>query len=123
MLIAPISTLFPSPPSVPLVMLAVGFSLRFQLPRSDIGALTLGLGLKLLLLPMLVWLGSSLVGMEGQILQTNVLETAMPAMITAAVFAIAHNLAPRLAAALVGYGILLSMFSLPLWAWALRHLA
>jgi predicted permease len=107
---------------LPLVMLAVGFSLRFQLPRSDIRSLTLGLGLKLLLLPVLVWLGSALVGMEGQVLQANVLETAMPPMITAAVLAIAHNLAPRLAAALVGYGILLAMFSLPLWAWVLSHL-
>jgi predicted permease len=53
-------------------------------------------------------------------LRVNVLETAMPPMITAAALAIAHCLAPRLAAALAGYGILFSLVTLPLWAWALR---
>lgn len=49
-------------------------------------------------------------------LRATVLEAAMPSMITAAALAIAHGLAPRLAAALVGYGIVLSMATLPLWA-------
>jgi predicted permease len=44
----------------------------------------------------------------------------MPSMITAGVLAIAHNLAPRLAAALVGYGILVSMLTVPAWAWLAR---
>jgi predicted permease len=108
---------------LPLVMLAVGFSLRFQLPREEIRSLALGLGLKLLILPALVWAGSALAGMESGMLRVNVLETAMPPMITAAVLAIAHNLAPRLAAALVGYGILFAMLSLPLWAALLRRVA
>ena len=34
-----------------------------------------------------------------------------------AALAISHQLAPRLAAALVGYGILLSLLTLPAWAW------
>ncbi|MEG2941613.1 MAG: AEC family transporter, partial [Thermomonas sp.] len=34
-----------------------------------------------------------------------------------------HQLAPRLAAALVGYGILLSLVTLPAWAWLLQHFA
>jgi predicted permease len=37
-------------------------------------------------------------------------------MVTAGALAIAHNLAPRLAAAMVGYGLLLSLLTLPLWA-------
>jgi predicted permease len=105
---------------LPLVMLAVGLSLRFQLPRAEIRALALGLGLKLLILPALAWAGSLLAGMGGDVLKVSVLETAMPPMITAAVLAIAHNLAPRLAAALVGYGILLAVLTLPSWAAVLR---
>ena len=46
----------------------------------------------------------------------------MPTMITAGALAIAHNLAPRLAAALVGYGILLSLLTLPAWLWLLEQL-
>jgi predicted permease len=105
---------------LPLVMLAVGFSLRFQLPRHEIRALSLGLALKLLLLPALAWGLSLLMGLSGNMLRVNVLETAMPPMITAAALAIAHRLAPRLAAALAGYGILFSLITLPFWAWALR---
>ena len=40
-----------------------------------------------------------------------------------AALAISHQLAPRLAAALVGYGILLSLATLPMWAWVVGRLA
>jgi predicted permease len=105
---------------LPLVMLAVGLSLRFRLPGEDIRALVVGLALKLLILPALVLGGSLLAGMQGNMLAANVLEAAMPSMITAGVLAIAYNLAPQLAAALVGYGILASMVTVPFWAWLVR---
>lgn len=108
---------------LPLVMLAVGFSLRLRLPRDEIRSLTLGLTLKLLLLPALAWPLSLLFGLQGDMLRANVLESAMPPMITAAALAISHNLAPRLAAAMVGYGILFSLALLPAWAWILQRLA
>jgi len=105
---------------LPLVMLAVGFSLQLRLPRDELKPLAAGLLLKLLLLPALAWPLSWALGLRGQMLQANVLESAMPTMITAAMLAISHRLAPRLAAALVGYGILLSLATLPAWAWLLR---
>jgi predicted permease len=49
-----------------------------------------------------------------------VLETAMPAMITAALLAMGSGLAPSLAAAHVAWGIVLSLVTLPLWATLLR---
>jgi predicted permease len=70
-------------------------------------------------LPLLAWPLSLAFGLEGERLQANVLESAMPTMITAAALAISHRLAPRLAAAMVGYSILLSLLTLPLWAWLL----
>jgi malate permease and related proteins len=48
--------------------------------------------------------------------RTTVLESAMPSMVTAGALAISHDLAPRLAAAMVGYGLLLSLLTLPFWA-------
>ena len=63
-----------------------------------------------------------LFGLQDKMLQVSVLESAMPTMITAGALAIAHNLAPRLAAALVGYGILLSLLTLPAWLWLLEQL-
>lgn len=104
---------------LPLVMLAVGFSLQLRLPASELRPLAAGLVLKLLLLPLLAWPLSLAFGLEGERLQANVLESGMPTMITAAALAISHRLAPRLAAAMVGYSILLSLLTLPLWAWLL----
>ena len=105
---------------LPLVMLAVGLSLRFRMPAEEIGPLAVGLALKLAILPALALVASLLAGLRGDMLAANVLEAAMPSMITACVLAIAHNLAPRLAAALVGYGILVSMLTVPAWAWLAR---
>ena len=39
----------------------------------------------------------------------------MPAMISAGVLAMSYNLLPRLAASLVGYSLLLSLFTVWLW--------
>ena len=107
---------------LPLVMLAVGLSIQLKLPRDEVKPLAIGLLLKLALLPGLALAGSLLSGMRGDMLQVNVLEAAMPPMISAAALAMGHNLAPRLAAAMVGYGILLSLATLPAWMWLLRQL-
>lgn len=108
---------------LPLVMLAVGFSLQLRLPPSELRPLCVGLVLKLLVLPLLAWPLSLALGLRGEMLQANVLESAMPTMITAAALVIAHRLAPRLAAAMVGYSILLSLLTLPAWAWLLARWA
>ena len=104
---------------LPLVMLAVGSSIQLKLPRDEVKPLVTGLLLKLLAMPALALALSLMFGMQGTMLQVNVLESAMPTMITAGALAIAHNLAPRLAAGLVGYAILLSLVTLPAWVWVL----
>ena len=104
---------------LPLVMLAVGLSIQLRLPREELLPLGIGLGLKLVLMPALSLPLSWLLGLQGVMLQANVLESAMPTMITAAALAIAHGLAPRLAAAMVGYGIVASLLTLPAWMWVL----
>jgi len=108
---------------LPLVMLAVGFSIQLRLPLDELTPLGVGLLLKLLVMPALALPISWAFGLHGTMLQANVLESAMPAMITAAALAMSHRLAPRLAAALVGYGILLSLVTLPAWVWVLQRVA
>jgi predicted permease len=76
--------------------------------------------LKLAVMPLIALGLAPLLGLAGAAHDTVVLESAMPPMITAAALAISHRLAPGLAAALVGYGILLSLATLPAWAWLLR---
>ena len=104
---------------LPLVMLAVGLSIQLKMPRDEVKPLAVGLLLKLVILPALALPLALLFGLHDDMLQVSVLESAMPTMITAGALAIAHNLAPRLAAALVGYGILLSLVTLPAWVWVL----
>jgi len=106
---------------LPLVMLAVGFSIQLRLPLDELKPLGIGLLLKLLVMPALALPISWAFGLHGTMLQANVLESAMPTMITAAALAMSHRLAPRLAAALVGYGILLSLVTLPAWVWVLQR--
>ena len=102
---------------LPVVALAVGLQMQFRLPRESMAPLALGLILKLALMPLLAFGLAMLLQLHGDQADVVVLETAMPPMITAGAMAISHRLAPTLAAALVGYGTLLSMATLPLWHW------
>ena len=100
---------------LPLVALAVGLEMRLRLPREMRAQLAFGLALKLLALPLLAFVLAGALGLRGAAFQATVLESAMPPMVTAAALAVAHRLAPALAAALVGYGTLLALLTLPLW--------
>lgn len=107
---------------LPLVMLAVGLTIQLRLSRAELTPLGVGLLLKLLVLPAAALPLSWAFGLQGEMLRVNVLETAMPTMITAVALAISHRLAPRLAAAMVGYGIVLSLVTLPAWVWVLDRM-
>lgn len=102
---------------VPVVMLAVGLQWQLRLERHQLGPMVFGLLVMLLIAPAFAWLLMPVLGGGGLAAKVVVLEAAMPAMISAGVLAIAHNLAPRLVASLVGYSLLLSL--LTVWGWRL----
>lgn len=104
---------------LPVVAMAVGLQVRLALPAREAMPLAVGIGYKLALMPLLVWLLLPVLGLTGDMGRAAVLETAMPPMITAGALAISHGLAPRLAAAFVSYGIVLSLLTLPTWQWLL----
>lgn len=106
---------------LPMVGLALGMQLRLRLPRAQLLPLGLGLAGKLLLLPALAWVLSLLLGLHPDARAAVVLESAMPPMITAAALAAMARLSPELGSALVGYGVVLSMLTLPLWRWWLGY--
>lgn len=106
---------------VPTAMFAVGLRTRIT-PPDNARALAVGLLLKLGVMPALALAVALAVGASPDILNVVVLETAMPPMITAGVLAMAAGLAPDLAAAFVGWGIVLGLFSVPAWAALLPHL-
>lgn len=104
---------------LPIVAFALGLEIRLRLPRRELGPLAAGLALKLAVVPLVAWALVRPLGVEGLAASATVLESAMPPMMTAGALASSHRLAPDLAAALVGYGSVLALVSLPLWRWLL----
>jgi predicted permease len=100
---------------VPVVMVAVGLQWRLTLSQEHLSPLVVGLLYILLVSPAVAWLGLWLLGIDGLAAQVVILEAAMPAMISAGVLAISHNLAPRFASSLVGYSLLIGLVSVWLW--------
>jgi len=97
---------------VPLALVSVGYSLRFG-GEIDYPLFTKALALKLIIMPLIAFGILFAMGVEPLALKTAVLESGMPSMITAGALAIASGFAPALSAALVGYGILISLITLP----------
>lgn len=103
-------------PLLPLVAFALGLKLRLRLPAQLWTPLAVGLVLKLLLMPLLCWALLAVLPVSGDVRQVGVLEAAMPPMFTAAALAIAARLEPDLAAAMVGYGLILGLGTVLVWA-------
>src|SRR5690606_15638078 len=101
-----------------VAMFAVGLRLRVTMPRQRV-AFGFALASKLLLMPLIAWGLVSALGTSPAIANATVLEAGMPPMITAAALAMMAGLAPELCAALVGWGIILSMLTLRLWGFVL----
>ncbi|HEY3499172.1 MAG TPA: AEC family transporter [Polyangiaceae bacterium] len=104
---------------VPLAMVAVGLKLRLTPPR-PLRVFLLGLTSKLLVLPCAAWLLVRTLGAPPLVVQVAVLETAMPTMITAGALMMAYGVGTELAAAFVGWGLILSLATVPAWSFVLR---
>ncbi len=103
-----------SGPLVPLVMTAIGFQLRVRLPRTVLPPLGFGLGIKLLIAPLVALLGCRLLGLTGLAVDVTIFEAGMPPMVTAGALAVAAGLETELAVALVSLGMVAAFASLPL---------
>jgi predicted permease len=105
----------------PLALLSVGMQLRLGHLAEHRRNLALGLGFKLFLAPLAIWLVYvQMLGAQGQAMQVTLFEAAMPPMITAAIVAREHDLDPQLANLMVAIGLLLSFVTLTGWWWVLR---
>jgi predicted permease len=99
---------------VPLVMVAVGFQLDLRLGKAQAGLLGIGLLIKMVAAPLAALAICRAAGLDGEAARVSVFEAAMPPMVSAGALAIAGDLSPSLAAALVGIGIAASFLTLPL---------
>ncbi|MEO7934731.1 MAG: AEC family transporter [Dokdonella sp.] len=100
---------------LPMVVLALGMQLRLRLPRHHLPPLIFGLIAKLILMPLLAWGACRAFGLSVELTLVAVYLTAMPPMITSGALLSIAGLAPELSVALIGYGTVLSMITLPLW--------
>lgn len=100
---------------LPLVVLALGMQLRLRLPRHYLLPLVVGLLAKLVLMPLLAWAACRAFGLSGDLELVAVYLSAMPPMMTSGALLSMAGLAPELSAALIGYGIVVSMITLPFW--------
>jgi hypothetical protein len=100
----------------PLALLSVGMQLRLGHIAEHKRNLALGLGFKLFLAPLAIYLlYVQLLGAHGQAIQVTLFEAAMPPMITAAIVASEHDLDPPLAYLMVAVGLILSFITLSGW--------
>ncbi|MBV8063322.1 MAG: AEC family transporter [Nevskia sp.] len=98
----------------PLALFSVGLQFKLHLGRSQLAAVGLGLGWKMLAAPLLVYGLGLLTGVGGLMLVVGVLQTAMAPMISAAILADQYGLEPPLANTVLGAGIVLSLLTVPL---------
>ncbi len=97
---------------VPVVMFAIGLQLKIKLAPGQTFPFCFALTVKLLIAPFVVLILCQLAGIDTPASKIAVFEAGMPPMVTAGAMAMSAGLAPRLAAALVGWGILLSFGTL-----------
>lgn len=105
----------------PMALLSVGLQLQPGKVLSNARNLLLGLGFKLLLAPLLIYLiYVGLLGAHGKAMQVVLFEAAMPPMITAAIVAAEHDLDPQFATLMVAVGLVISFITLTAWWWVLQ---
>jgi hypothetical protein len=105
----------------PIALFSVGLQFRLQFQRGQATALLLALGWKLLLAPLLIGLAGLAIGVSSAILTIAVLQAAMGPMISATILAEQHDLEPQLANTVLGIGIVVSLVTVPLLDFLLKH--
>ena len=97
---------------VPLALIAVGLQLQLKLSKEDILPFSTALVVKLFIAPIIAILLCNIFSWENLAGKVSILEAAMAPMITAGAMASMAGLAPRLSAAIVGYGVVISFFTI-----------
>jgi len=99
---------------VPFALMSVGYQLRFKVPKDERKALYLAIMIKTIISPLIAFLICYFLFEFNTITKVTILEAGMGPMITAGIMASLAGLKPKLTNAIVGYGILISFFTLPI---------
>lgn len=99
---------------IPCAMVAVGFQMKYKLKTDEMVPLSVGLLLKLFILPVIVLSGVKAMSLNSVSADVSILQAGMPPMVTAGAMAIEAGLEKHLSAAYVGYGLIFAFLSLPI---------
>ncbi len=100
---------------VPFALMSVGCQLRFKVPYSERKALLIAIFIKTVISPAIALILCLIFTDMSMIVKTSILEAGMGPMITAGIMASLAGLKPSLTNAIVGYGILFSFITLPVF--------
>lgn len=107
----------------PLALVSVGLQLRLGVLRGRLATVTWGLGIKLLVAPLLLaLLYMKLFGTSGTVAQVTLFEAAMGPQIGGAIVATQYGLDPPLVTLMVGIGSIAAFLTLPMWWYALQSI-
>ncbi len=106
---------------VPFVLLSVGYQLHFKVPKDERKPLFWAIFIKTVISPIVAFLLCYMFVDFNTITKVTILEAGMGPMITASIMAILANFKPRLTSAIVGYGILVSFITLPIFYKLLQY--
>lgn len=96
---------------IPLALVSVGLQLQLKLLKDEIKPFSLAIIIKLIIAPIIAIIVCQIFGWNSTASTVSIMEAGMSAMITAAAIATMANLAPKLSAAIVGYGTIISLFT------------
>lgn len=99
----------------PLAFISVGLQLKVKSMRDEAPMLLWGLGFKLIIAPIVIFLTFRFFDVSQEVFRVMVLEAAMAPMITSSILAATYGLHPRLAGVMVGVGVPLSFLTLFAW--------
>ncbi len=99
----------------PAALLSIGLYLKLRLDRDKLTAFGVGLILKLLLTPLVLFALFWLMDLRGLSAQVTLFEAAMAPMVSSSMLALSAGLERQFVASILGYGIVLSFVTLPLW--------
>lgn len=100
--------------TVPLAMISIGLTLSTGTIRSYPLPILFALILKMIVLPVLVWLSLSVLGIQGVVRQVSVLESAMPSAVFSGVVAARFGANGSFAAAAIFVMTMFSVILIPL---------
>ena len=103
----------------PMALICVGLQLRWSGIKEEGKYLAFGLGQKLVIFPLLIFIIYSFLDLSPLAYRVSVIESGMAPMVTACILASTHGLRPTLAGMMIGLGVPLSFLTTGIWYWLL----